>query len=75
MIGNPEPSIDPVPGNECSLVVNKCSLVVNKCSDRNLVTDWAILLRGGGAPFLEDVPLVKFVYLVSTRVPGESYRR
>ena len=24
---------------------------------------------------LEDVPLVEFMYLVFTRMPGESYRR
>ena len=27
-----------------------------------------------GCPF-EDVPLVEFMYLVFTRMPGESYRR
>ena len=25
--------------------------------------------------FTEDVPLVEFMYLVFTRIPGESYRR
>ena len=25
--------------------------------------------------FMEDVPLVEFMYLVFTRMPGESYRR
>ena len=28
-----------------------------------------------GAPFFEDVSLVEFMYLVFTRMPGESYRR
>ena len=28
-----------------------------------------------GASILEDVPLVEFMYLVFTRMPGESYRR
>ena len=28
-----------------------------------------------GGILSEDVPLVKFVYLVFTRMPGESYRR
>ena len=33
-------------------------------------------LKGDGvAPFFEDVPLVEFMYLVFTRMPGESYRR
>ena len=27
-----------------------------------------------GASFFEDVPLVEFVYLVFTHMPGESYR-
>ena len=26
-------------------------------------------------PFFEDVPLVEFMYLLFTRMPGESYRR
>ena len=30
---------------------------------------------GGGGSFIEDVPLVEFMYLSFTRVPGESYRR
>ena len=25
--------------------------------------------------YIEDVPLVEFMYLVFTRMPGESYRR
>ena len=28
-----------------------------------------------GASFFEDVPLVKFMYLVFTHMPGESCRR
>ena len=28
----------------------------------------------GGIPF-EDVPLVEFMYIIFTRMPGESYRR
>ena len=31
--------------------------------------------RGWGVSFLEDVPLVEFMYLVFTRMPGKSYRR
>ena len=31
--------------------------------------------RGWGASFLEDVPLVEFIYLVFTHMPGESYYR
>ena len=27
-----------------------------------------------GASFFEDVPVVEFMYLIFTRVPGESYR-
>ena len=33
---------------------------------------------GGGegvASFFEDIPLVEFMYLVFTRMPGASYRR
>ena len=29
---------------------------------------------GGGASFVEDVALVEFMYLVLTRMPGESCR-
>ena len=28
-----------------------------------------------GASFLEDLPLVEFMYLVFIRMPGESYRK
>ena len=32
--------------------------------------------RGGGRGYVpEDVPLVEFMYLVFTRIPGESYSR
>ena len=34
-----------------------------------------ILLCHSGVFFSEDVPLVEFMYLVFTRMPGESYRR
>ena len=30
---------------------------------------------GGGASFFEDTPLVEFMYLVFTRMPGASYHR
>ena len=34
-----------------------------------------VCVWGGGGSFPEKVPLVEFMYLVFTRMPGESYRR
>ena len=31
------------------------------------------IYTNGGTSFFEDVPLVEFMYLVLTRMPGDSY--
>ena len=39
----------------------------------DLATDLALIIKIQKYPL--DVPLVEFVYLVFTRMPGENYRR
>ena len=45
------------------------------CTERNIVS--SLMQDGDGLKDLvfEDVPLVKFMYPVFTRIPGESYHR
>ena len=50
-----------------------CLMPVHTCVTES---DWNVgfILYHWGASFLEDVPLVQFMYLVFTRMLGESYR-
>ena len=44
---------------------------------RRMFSCWLNLIRNVDVieSVIEDVPLVEFMYLVFTRMPGESYRR
>ena len=55
----------------CVVVVIKCCFAALKFARKFALLCFLII----NSDLFEDVPLVEFMYLIFTRMPGESYRR